>query len=204
MRILKVEIGYLPTKYYNSKPDECGFFSFAYEGIPQYVFTMGTYLPKWDEHFAPLWMNTLQAFPLYFCAAVPAYWTDEFNHLCRETKVASNVLSNIGDKFIFVTEIQNEEQLRQLFPFYITVGSGNDLVLWSTNEDVFHVEPRETREGERETSVVVTFGEETSVFWIGYDGTSLAVLSNHASFSTYDRIVHNLPEFVTSEEIDYE
>ena len=62
-------------------------------------------------------------------------------------------------------------QFREIFPLYITIGSGNDLVLWSINKDVFRVEHREWKgiwEGKIAETIVVRAGVDTSTFWIGH------------------------------------
>lgn len=106
-----------------------------------------------------------------------------------------------------VTEIQNEKQFQEIFPFYITLGSGNDLVLWSTNKDVFSVEQREWKgnwEGEIAGTVVVKVEVDTSIFWIGYDGDYISVISNQSNFSIYEKIIKTFPNFVVPKLCEYE
>ncbi|MBT2602887.1 hypothetical protein J7E55_07450 [Bacillus sp. ISL-53] len=193
---MNIEVGYFPKRYYDSNPDAGGFFPFAIEGTTPYVFSMdGFYLPECDQNFLPLWMRNIKAFPLYFCAEVSSYCKDEFEHNCKEFNISYRYLNN---RYV-VTEIQNEKQFQEIFPFYITLGSGNDLVLWSTNKDVFSVEQREWKgnwEGKIAGTVVVKVEVDTSIFWIGYDGDNIAVISSQSYFATYKKIINTFPDFV--------
>ncbi len=148
-------------------------------------------------------MRNIKAFPLYFCAEVSFYCKDEFEHNCKEFNISYRYLTN---RYV-VTEIENEKQFQEIFPFYITLGSGNDLVLWSTNKDVFSVEQREWKgnwEGKVAETVVVKVEVDTSIFWIGYDGDYIAVISNQSNFSTYEKIIKTFPDFVFPKLCEYE
>ena len=201
---MNIEVGYFPKRYYDSNPDAGGFFPFAIEGTTPYVFSMdGFYLPECDQNFLPLWMRNIKAFPLYFCAEVSSYCKDEFEHNCKEFNISYRYLNN---RYV-VTEIQNEKQFQEIFPFYITLGSGNDLVLWSTNKDVFSVEQREWKgnwEGKIAGTVVVKVEVDTSIFWIGYDGDNIGVISSQSYFATYKKIINTFPDFVVPKLCKYE
>lgn len=135
MRKLDIEVGYLPKSYYDSNPYTGGFFPFALEGDIPYAMD-GFYLPECDENYLPLWMRRIKAFPLYFCTEVPSYWKEEFEHNCKEFNISYRYLTNKYKRSVIVTEIQNEQQFQEIFPFYITLGIGIELVVWSTNKDV--------------------------------------------------------------------
>jgi hypothetical protein len=201
---LNIEVGYFPKRYYDSNPDAGGFFPFAIEGTTPYVFSMdGFYLPECDENFLPLWMRNIKAFPLYFCAEVSSYCKDEFEHHCKEFNISYRYLTN---RYV-VTEIQNEKQFQEIFPLYITLGSGNDLVLWSTKKDAFSVEQRKWKgnwEGKIAGTVVAKVEVDTSIFWIGYDGDNIAVISNQSNFATYEKIIKTFPDFVVPKLCEYE
>ena len=141
---MEIEVGFLPKRYYDSNPDAGGFFPFAFEGTEPYVLALeGFYLPKCDGNFLPLWKRNIKAFPLYFCAEIPSYWKENFENTCKKFNISYRYLINKYERSVLVTEVQNEKQFREIFPIYITFGSGNDLVLWSTNKDVFSVEQRQ-------------------------------------------------------------
>jgi hypothetical protein len=59
-------------------------------------------------------------------------------------------------------------------------------------------------EGKITETIIVKIDPDTSIFWIGYDGTSIAVLSNNPQFSTYKKICVTLPDFINPTHWDYE
>lgn len=205
---LNIGIGYLPQKYYDSNPDAGGCFPFALEGNAPYVFTMSDfYLPECDENFLPLWMENIKAFPIYFCAEIPSYWKEDYEHTCQKWDIDYKYLFNNHHLLVTITEIQNTKQFREIFPIFISIGCCNDLVLWSTSKDVFSVEQREWKGnwgGKVAEAVVVKAEVDTSIFWIGYDGDNIAVISNQSHFSTYEKIIRTFPEFVVPELFEYE
>jgi hypothetical protein len=205
---LDIEIGYLPKKYYDSNPDAGGCFPFALEGSVPYVFNLdGFYLPECEEHFLPMWMKNIKGFPLYLCAEIPSYYKEDYEYTCNKFTIRYRNLTSNRHHFVSVAEFENEMQFREVFPFYISLGSGNDLVLWSTTKDVFSVEQRKWKgnwEGKVAEAVVVKVEADTSIFWIGYDGDNIAVISNQSFFSTYENIVRTLPEFVVPNLCEYE
>ncbi|MGG0789869.1 hypothetical protein ABE132_14425 [Peribacillus simplex] len=107
---------------------------------------------------------------------------------------------------IFVSEIENEKQLKAIFTFYISLGASNESVVWSSNKNVFSLEKREWTgnfEGDIRETVIVKMEADTSIFWIGYDGHSIATVSNQPQFSTYEKITQTFPEFVTPKLYEY-
>jgi hypothetical protein len=204
---MDIEVGYLPKRYYDSNPDAGGFFPFAFEGTTPYVLSLeGFSLPQVTERFLPIWLLNIHAFPLYFCAVVPSYWKEEFEHKCKEFNISTESIVINVEHSVFITEIENKKQFRQIFPFYIRLGSGNDLVVWSTTKDVFRIEPRKWRgnwQGKIAETVVAKLEADTSIFWIGYDGDSIAVISNQSNFSTYEKVIKTFPDFVVPKPIEF-
>lgn len=195
---MDVEISYIPKHYFSSEPDAGGFFPFAIDGTANYVFDT-FYHSECNENWLPLWMENMKAFPLYFSAQIPFYWKEDYEHICKEFNINYRYLTDKQEFSVSVTEVQNEKQFREILPFYVTLGSENDLVLWSANKDVFSVEQREWKgnwEGKVAEAIVVKLEADTSIFWIGYDGDSIAVISNNPQFSTYEQICGTLPKFI--------
>ena len=203
---MNIEVGYLPKKYYSLNPG--GFFPFALEGHAPYVFCLdGFYLPDCNENFLPIWMRNIDAFPLYFCAQINSYWKKDFEHSCEKFNINYSYLNSDPDFTVSVTEIQNEYQFRSIIPFYLTLCNEIDLVLWSTNKDVFSVKQKKwygNWEGKVLETLVVRLKTDTSIFWIGYDCTSISVISNNSYFSTYEKIIESFPEFVYPRICEYE
>lgn len=208
MSAVNIEVGYLPKSYYDRNPSIEGFFPFALEGEVPYVFSIGDfYLPECDERFLPLWMKNIQAYPLYVYAEVPFYWQEEFEHFCKVQSIPYRYLGRTNERLMALAEVKTQEQFQQIVPFYITLGSGNDVVLWSNKQDAFRVEPREwkgLREGAVKETLVVSVEADTSVFWIGHDANDITVLSTHSYFSTYEKISETFPDFVIATPCEYE
>jgi hypothetical protein len=205
---MDVQIGYFPKHYFSNEPDAGGFFPFAIEGTTKYIFDISDiYLPECDENFLPLWMENIKAFPIYFCTKIPSYWKEDYEHTCKEFNIAYRYLSNKHQFSVAITEVQNVKQFREIFPIFISIGSGNDLVLWSTNKDVFSIEKREWKgnwEGKIAETVVVETEADISIFWIGYDIDNIVVISNNPQFSTYEKICSTFPEFINPTQCEYE
>ncbi|MGM0877978.1 MAG: hypothetical protein ACQEWV_25445 [Bacillota bacterium] len=194
---MKVEIGYYPEYFYSSQPDAGGFFPFDIEEKPLYVLSIGGfYLPESNTNFVLSWMDRIKAFPIYFCAEIPSYWKEDYEELCQKWNIDYKYLSNNPNLSVSVTEIKNANQFREIFPLFISIGSCNDLVTWSTNKDIFRVEERQWKGNWEGEAVVVKIDKEMSVFWIGYDGDYIVVLSNNTNFSTYETICETLPPIV--------
>lgn len=197
---MNISIGYLPNKYYDFKPDMGGFFPFALDNkLPYVVSKCDIYLPECDENFVPSWMDNIKAYPLYFCADVPNYFKDECEEIFNASQIEYRYLTEDRESSVFVVKIQDREQLLTAFPSFVTLGCGGSVVVWNTKEDVFSVEQREWKgnwKGLIEKTIVIKPKADMSIFWIGYDGNSIEVLSNQTYFATYENITSTLPEFV--------
>lgn len=204
---MNIEVGYFPKKYYSPKPNAGGFFPFALEGETNYVFdSSGFYLPECPDEFIPLWMNNVKAFPIYCCTEIPHFWQEEFEEECNASNIQYSRISSDKERSIFISEIKNEEQLNAIFPFYLLLGTSNELVVWSSNKNVFSVDKREwtgNLEGDIRETVIVKMEADSSVFWIGYDGDSIVTISNQLQFSTYEKIVQTFPYFVSPKQCEF-
>ncbi|MFS0689936.1 hypothetical protein AB1K89_11955 [Sporosarcina sp. 179-K 8C2 HS] len=205
---MNLSIGYLPISYYDFTPDAGGCFPFAVDiEVPYVVSFCDIYLPECDENFVPSWMENIKAYPLYFCAEVPNYFKDEYEEILSAAQIEYRYLTEGKEQHISVARIQHGKQLLAAFPFYITLGCGGETVVWGTKEDVFSVELRKWKgnwDGLIEKTIVIKPKVDTSIFWIGYDGNSIDVLSGQRCFSTYENIIKTLPEFVTPSLCEFE
>lgn len=204
---MNIEVGYFPKSYYSSKPNAGGFFPFALEGETNYVFDSSVfYLPECPDEFIPLWMNNVKAFPIYFCSEILHFWQEEFEEECNASNIQYSRISSHKKRSIFISEIENEEQLNAILPFYLRLGTSNELVVWSSNKNVFSVDKREwigNFKGDIRETVIVKMEADSSVFWIGYDGDSIVTISNQLQFSTYEKIVQTFPHFVSPKQCEF-
>lgn len=205
---VKVDVGYFPTSYYGPKPDASGFFPFALNGETNYVFAISEFdLRECGNELVPSWMTHAKAFPIYVCAKVLDFWEDEFEQHCSASNIQSDCIGRGKDYSFFVSEIENETQLKAIFPYYIMLSIANELVVWSSKKNVFSLEkPEWTGEvykGVIRKTVVVTMEADTSIFWIGHDGDFIAVISNQSTFSTYEQTIQTFPDFVVPTPFTY-
>lgn len=204
---LDVEIGYFPKHYFSEDPDAGGHFPVAIEGAASYVFNISNfYFPECDRNFPLLWLENIKAFPIYFCTEFSSFWKEDYEIACKEANVSYKYLFQRHRLSIAVTEVQNAKQFQGLFPIFSSMGSSNEIVLWSTNKDVFSVEQRKWKgnwEGKVLETKVVKIEANISIFWIGYDGDNIAVLSNNIEFSTYENICRTLPIFINPTQCEY-
>lgn len=152
-------------------------------------------------------MNNVKAFPIYFCSEIFHFWQGEFEQDCNASNIQYSCIGSDKERSIFISEIKNEEQLKVIFPFYISLGASNELVVRSSNKNIFILDKREwsgNLEGDIRETVIVKMEADTSVFWIGYDGHSIATVSNQLQFSTYEKITQTFPEFVSPKLCDYD
>lgn len=205
---MNLEVGYFPKSYYGPKPDAGGYFPFALDGEPKYVFAIsGFNLHESGNELVPSWMNHAKTFPIYVCAEVSDFWQDEFEQYCSAWNIQSSCIGRSKNYSFFVSEIENEKQLKAIFPYYIMLGIAHDLVVWSSHENVFSLEKREwtgNYEGHIRKTVVIKMKADTSLFWIGHDGDYIVTISNQPQFSTYEEIAQTFPEFVTLKVDEYE
>lgn len=208
MRTINIEVGYFPKSYYGPKSDAVGYFPFALDGETKYVFAISGFdLSECGNELVPSWMIHAKAFPIYVCAKVLDFWQDEFEQHCNASNIQSDCIGRGKDYSFFVSEIENEKQLKLIFPYYIMLSIANELVVWSSHKSVFSLEKREwtgVYEGHIRKTIVVKMEADTSLFWIGHDGNFIATVSNQSQFSTYEAIIQTIPGFVTSKIEEYE
>ncbi|WP_046180984.1 hypothetical protein, partial [Domibacillus tundrae] len=127
---MDIEIGYFPKHYFSNKPAAGGHFPFAIEGTANYVFDLsGFYLPECDENFVRLWMKNIKAYPIYFCSEILSSWKEEYEKDCEEANVYYKYLFQSPQLTVAVTEIQNEKQFQEIFPWFITMGTAGEIVV---------------------------------------------------------------------------
>lgn len=108
--------------------------------------------------------------------------------------------------FLSVTEVINIDQFKQILPMILPLGSEGNEVIWSTNKDVFNIGKKEwvgSWKGRISTTIIVKTASGSNIFWIGDDGDSLNVISNHQQFSSYNKICETLPDLIRPTQSEY-
>jgi len=204
---LKVEIVYIPKYSYSVNPEAGGLFPFGLVEAPSYVFSLDNfYLPECNENFVPLWMENIQAFPIFFCIECTKFWWKDYEKECLKNNIEYKQIYSKSGRIISVATVETLSQFKGIFPLFISMGASNELVMWSTNKDIFLIEERTWRgywEGKKSEIPVVNFEKGNTLFWIGFDGHSIVGLSNNSFFSSFENICKTLPSFVSAELFEY-
>ena len=211
-KLQRYGVSYLPECYLEHLyPSEDAYYPFSYEGVTSHIqFSETEITPSLQsvESWMPEWMTQISAFPIYFCVVLPAYSEAEFKIKFDEMR-ATYQLSKGRRTSIFVVKALDEELFRRLLPIILSIGSNNDIALWSTRTHAFRVVEKEliyrkpkrkkkltieTKATDYEMKVVLE--PNTSVFWVGHDADDLHLLSSDPHMATYDRLCSTLPATV--------
>ncbi|WP_454192350.1 hypothetical protein [Paenibacillus sp. Marseille-Q7038] len=211
-KLQRYGVSYLPDRYLEHLyPSKDAYYPFSYEGVTSHIqFSEKEITPSLQslESWIPEWMAQINAFPIYFCVVLPAYSEEEYK-IKFDGLRATYQLSKGRRTSIFVVKARDEELFRKLLPIILSIGSNNDIALWSTRSHTFQVvekeliyrKPRrkkkltiETKATDYEMKVVLE--SNTSVFWVGHDADDLYLLSSDSHMTTYDRLRSTLPATV--------
>lgn len=205
---MQLEFAYLPPTYYADLPNPGGYFPFTFnqEHAPYIMDFISTDSVYFYESSAPLlleWMNNLNTYPICFCLNVSSIWQEDLTQLCTQHSLEHVVL----DKKFTLLRITNKGQLASALPLLLHMASCNELVVWSigTNEIPFTIEVKSVanRSGNlSQDTIVIDMTKAKTIFWPGYDGDFLSVLSNDPCFSNISKIKSTFPAGVELIEIE--
>ncbi|OXS75958.1 hypothetical protein B1B04_02890 [Lysinibacillus sp. KCTC 33748] len=186
---MKIEISDITQMRYEE------FLQFKMLGNPNYVFdiifpdTMSLHMET-----IQIWMEKIDAFPIYFCIQIINIHTNDFELICNENSLDFEYIGKCENLKVAILEILNSESFSVLFPFIKLTGSMEDLVFWSSRRDCFSVDKKRRPRGLFDL-VNINFDVETTVFSLIQAGTLLEVYSNSSFFNSYEDIVNSLPDF---------
>lgn len=159
-----------------------------------------------NESSAPLlleWMHNLNAYPICFCLNVSRVWQEEITQLCTQRSLEHVVLN----KWFSLLHVTTTVQLASALPLILNMASCNELVIWSigTSEPPFTIEPLLVANhggSQIQDTVVIDMTIARTIFWPGYDGNCISVLSKDPYFSNISKIKATLPAGVELIEIE--
>ena len=207
---MKLEIGYFSKSYYDEKkPTAGGFFPFVLEGtVHSVVDVTGIELYNNMDKFLIAWMKNIHALPIYCCMLIYSEDEKAFEQQCKELNVDYAYVTRNVNYSIASVQLENDNHLQNMLPLLIGIAlTMNDLILWSTNKNVFRVEQRQwvgADDGKLDDAVIVNMEPDTTVFWVSYDGDSIVIISNEAQFATYETIIQTFPHFIQPSLVEYE
>ncbi len=165
----------------------------------------GAYTDAHEEFFYN-WMGNPDYYPIYSLAEIYDFQQAEYDELFKMKNIEFNYMKGSRkDTFFVKVIIRSPQQFNEYYPYLHGNGSMLNLSLWSLKQDVFRLEEREyespypvKRTKKNRTSLVklkwiantpiVTLTENSTMFWIGYDGDYITAFSNNDHFSTIDSL----------------
>jgi hypothetical protein len=169
---------------------------------------------KDHEEFFCSWMKNPEYYPIYSLAEIFDLQQPEYENLFREENIAFNCVKGEQKDTSFVKAvIHSPQQFRAYYSYLYGNGSMLNLSSWSIKHDVFSLEEREhespypvKRTKNNITRLVklkwiantpiVTLAEDSTVFWVGYDGYEITAISNNQHFSDINSLQKLVPEKV--------
>jgi hypothetical protein len=70
---MKIELGFLPSKWISDAPDSGGYFPFAIDGEKEYIIEFSLKRGTETEQFLPKYMHLLNKFPIFVMAEIYDY-----------------------------------------------------------------------------------------------------------------------------------
>ncbi|GAK39014.1 hypothetical protein PUW24_14675 [Paenibacillus urinalis] len=205
---MQLEFANLPPTYYANLPNPGGHFPFTFnqEHAPYIMDFLGTNSVFLDDSSAPFmleWMNNLDSYPICFCLNTSVLWKEDLAQLCTLHSLEHELLN----RRITLLYIRNKSQLASSLPLFLNMASCNEQVIWSigSNESPFAIEPISvTYQGgiQIQDTVVIDMTIARTIFWPGYDGNCISVLSNDPYFSNISKIRSSFPAGVELIEIE--
>ncbi|WP_181536837.1 hypothetical protein [[Anoxybacillus] calidus] len=93
--------------------------------------------------------------------------------------------------------ITTNEQFNVILPHLYGNGSMNNFAGWSLEKDVFSLGKRDFKTflgTKKFETPIITISENTTIFWVGYDGDNVIALSNDEKFSKLSSVISTLPK----------
>ena len=145
----------------------------------------------------PAWMVNINRFPIYIYVEIFEFQKDKFEQLCNAHNIEYETL-NIKNKRdgAYKATVKNNQSFNAIFPYLYSTGSMNNVALWSLEKDVFSLGKREFKTifGKRKLHTpIVSLEDNSSVFWVGFDGQHITAISNSKLFSSAEHISNHFP-----------
>lgn len=195
---MNVGIGFVPQNLLTPQPDAEGYFPFCIEGDAPYILEIA-YDEEESDAFMSNWMDIIDQYPIYVFFEAFDFHLEDFEHDCAKHKIEYEVLPRKKHDFYGEARITNKEQFGVVLHYLYSNGNMNNFAAWSLEKDVFNLGNREfkTLFGKKKLETpIVSIPEKTTVFWIGYDGDYVIIISNDAKFSNLSSVTSTFPEGV--------
>lgn len=187
---MKIEISDISQQQFEE------FFQYKWIGRPDAIFDI--YFPDvMDMETISLWMEKIDAFPIYLCLQITDIFTSDFELLCNKKHFAFQYIGEFDGSKVAILDILNRASFSAIIPLIEVISSMEDFVLWSFKKNVFSVDPQICQRGLFDLIPInINFDAETTVFSLIQSGLLLQIYSNHSSLRSYDHIINSLPNFL--------
>lgn len=150
-----------------------------------------------DMETIRIWMEKINAFPIYFCLQITDVFKSDFESTCINNSLKYQYIGEFEGSSVAILEILNSRSFSVIFPFIKLISSMEDLVFWSSNKNCFTVDNKVRQNGLFDLIPVnINFNDETTVFSLIQSGLVLEVYSNSSLFYSYGDIVNSLPNYL--------
>jgi len=187
---MKIEISDISQQQFEE------FFHYKWIGRPDAIFDI--YFPDvMDMEMISLWMEKIDAFPIYLCLQITDIFKSDFESLCNKNHFMFQYIGEFDGSKVAILDILNRASFFAIIPLIEVISSMEDLVLWSFKKNVFSVDPQIRQRGLFDLIPInINFDAETTVFSLIQSGLLLQIYSNHSSLRSYDHIINSLPNFL--------
>jgi len=202
---MKLEVGYLPEKYYN-KPPFYGGNPFHVSKNIKYALNIGPmYFPELPNEQLVQFTESLSNYPIYYLIEmyhdVDIY--DELQQELLEKQIIFEKIHPSQTSDFFIVTIKNREELTYFIPNMIWQHNYIMSTFWSNNKQTFKFEEKTWEYDEIRDTVCLQFDQPTTVFWLGHDFLGTDLYSNERRFSSFEQVLKLLPDFVTLEIVEF-
>src|SRR5690606_29505092 len=130
----------------------------------------------------------------------------EIENECLSNSIVYTVFKGEGADFYNKVTVRNTEQFNLIFPYLYANGSMNNFASFSLGKDVFSIGHQYIRnmwgKNKKTETPVVILKENTTIFWIDYDGDGMVVISNDTKYSGLTSVIKTLPKEIAYSIID--
>lgn len=202
---MRVEIGLISKKSISDILEVGGYFPFAIDGNTPYIIDCFFWGEKVDEveeveNFISNWMNILNQYPMYAFFEGYDFEQEEFERDCLKHSIEYEIFQRKKRDFYGKATITNNEQFNVIFPYLYGNGRMNNFAGWSLEKDVFSLGKRDFKTFlgiKKLETPIITISENTTFFWVGYDGDNVIAISNDEKFSKLSSVISTLPKDIS-------
>ncbi|WP_338749568.1 hypothetical protein [Bacillus sp. FJAT-52991] len=199
------EVAYYPPKELEELLKN-GIYGFHIKGHLPFSFDIETDVLK---HGNGQWllklMESQNMSPIYILLRI-SFGQKEFLDKCLEVAAHYEIVRVNKTNTVITITAKNMDTFAALLPNLITFGCALDTVLWSNYPWVFS---EVSIENQDKNVLLVEVKAEAIIYWVGYDGNWIGILTGNSNYSSYEKVISRLSpaikvEVFEREDIDFE